>query len=97
MLPAAATSRVPPQPNALGLEAGKSTCALPSPTPSPEPLSPAATHTVTPIAAAACKAWSNCVIACVDQLGSAEPQLIEITEGLLTLSCTAVVTASRKP
>src|SRR4051812_27054592 len=93
----AALIRVPPQPSANGLEAGKSTCGLPSPTPSVEPLSPAAQHTVTPIAAAAWNAWSNCVIACAVQFDSAEPQLIEITDGLLTLSCTAVVIASRKP
>ena len=42
ILPAEATSLVPPQPRAYGLEAGKSTCALPSVSPSPEPLSPAA-------------------------------------------------------
>ncbi len=81
----------------MGLEAGKSTCTLPSDTPSDEPLSPAATQIVTPIAAAAWNAWSYCVIACVVQFVSAEPQLIEITEGLLTLSWTAVVMASRKP
>ncbi len=92
-----ASSLVPPQASTLGLEAGKSTCTWPSATPSDEPLSPAATQTVTPIAAAAWKAWSYCVIACAVQVDSAPPQLIEITEGLLTLSCTAVVIASRKP
>src|SRR6202008_789740 len=81
----------------FGREAGKSTCTLPPATPSDEPLSPDATQMVTPIAAAAWKAWSYCVIACVVQLLSAAPQLMEITDGLLTLSCTAVVMASRKP
>src|SRR5690349_21298758 len=47
------SSRVPPHPSTYWLEAGKSTCALPSPTASPEPLSPAAQQTVTPNAAAA--------------------------------------------
>src|SRR5262249_61111679 len=53
------TSLVPPHPSANGLEAGKSTCALPSVLPSPHPLSPAAQRTVTPHAApagAACSA-----------------------------------------
>ena len=50
---ALAFSLVPPQASTLGLEAGKSTCACPSSTPSLEPLSPAATQTVTPSAAAA--------------------------------------------
>jgi hypothetical protein len=71
--------------------------SLPSLTLSPEPVSPAAAQTVTPMAAAAWKAWSNWVIACWVQFDSAAPQLIEITEGRLTLSCTAVVIASRKP
>src|ERR1035438_4579707 len=70
---------------------------MPSPTPSPEPLSPAATQIVTPMLAAAWNAWSNCVMAWAVQFDSAEPQLIEITEGLLTLSWTAIVMASRKP
>src|SRR3954464_4102791 len=71
-----AVSFVPPQPSAFGLDAGKSTCALPSATPPPEPLSPLAQQTVTPIAAAAWKAWSNCVMACAVQSASAAPQLI---------------------
>jgi hypothetical protein len=49
-------SLVPPQPSANGLDAGKSTCGLPSVTPSAEPLSPAAQQTVTPRLAAAWKA-----------------------------------------
>jgi hypothetical protein len=92
-----ASSLVPPQPRANGLDAGKSTCTLASFTPSAEPLSPLAQHTVTPIAAAAWNAWSNCVIACAVQPDSGAPQLIEITDDLFTLSCTAVVIASRKP
>src|SRR5580658_1636360 len=47
---------VPPQPSACGLDAGKSACEEPSLCPSLEPLSPDATHTVTPIAAAAAQA-----------------------------------------
>src|SRR5579864_8861258 len=43
-----ASSRVPPQPKTLGLEAGKSTCACPSVTLSLDPSSPEAQHTVTP-------------------------------------------------
>ena len=50
------TSRVPPQLRAKGLEAGKSTWSPPSRTPSEEPLSPAATQTVTPSAAASANA-----------------------------------------
>ena len=48
-----AFSLVPPQASTLGLEAGKSTWAWPSSTPSLEPLSPAATQMVMPSAAAA--------------------------------------------
>src|SRR5712671_4986156 len=90
----AAVSLVPPHPKANGLDAGKSTCAIPSPTPSPEPLSPDAQQTVTPSAAAVCRAWSNDVIACSVQLLSGPPQLIEMTDGLLVVSWTAKVTAS---
>src|SRR3954454_14907539 len=92
-----AVSLVPPQPSANGLDAEKSTCGWPSATPAAEPLSPAAQQTVTPRLAAAWKALSNCVIACAVQFDSADPQLIEMTDGLLTLSWTAVVIASRKP
>ena len=87
---------VPPQASACGLDAGKSTCDRPSVTPSFEPLSPDAQHTVTPSTAAAWKAWSNCVIACFVHCASGAPQLIEITDGA-RLSWTAVVIASRKP
>ena len=97
MPPALVSSVVPPQARAFGLEAGKSTCARPSPTPSSDPLSPVATQTVMPTAAASWNAWSNCCIAWADQLDSGPPQLIEITEGLFTVSWTAWVTASRKP
>lgn len=44
---------VPPQPNAFGLEAGKSTWLNPSCSPSLDPLSPEAHQTVTPILPAA--------------------------------------------
>src|SRR5581483_1827064 len=77
---------VPPQARAYELEAGKSTWLPPSVSPSLEPLSPEATHTVMPIAAAAWKAWSMAVIACCVQVDSGPPQLIEITEGLRTSS-----------
>src|SRR5262249_13329727 len=45
-------SRVPPHASTWGLEAGKSTCAAPSDTPSAEPSSPDAQQTVTPRTAA---------------------------------------------
>src|SRR3954468_8158741 len=84
-----ATSLVPPQLSANGLDAGESTCARPSATPSLEPLSPAAQQTETPKAAAVCRAWSNDRIACAVQLFSGPPQLIEMTDGLLVVSWTA--------
>src|SRR5262245_19602274 len=92
-----AVSSVPPQPKTKGLDAGKSTCAFPSSTPSPEPLSPDAQQTVTPKAAAVCNDWSNEVIACAVQLLSGPPQLIEITDGLFVVSWIAMVMASKKP
>src|SRR5262249_54602290 len=88
---------VPPHASAYGLEAGESTWSAPSFTPSLEPSSPDATHTVIPMAAASLNAWSNAVIACSVQEDSGPPQLIEITEGLCVVSWIAVVTASRKP
>ena len=93
----AAASRVPPQARACGLDAGKSTWLALSFTPSLEPLSPEATQTVIPIAAADWKAESNAVMACSVHADSGPPQLIDITDGLLVLSCTAVEIASRKP
>src|SRR5271166_396684 len=54
---------VPPQPSTNELDAGKSTWLLPSLIPSEEPLSPEATQTVTPMAAAAWKASSKLVMA----------------------------------
>src|ERR1700690_937748 len=53
------TIRVPPQARTFGLEAGKSACARPSPTRSPEPLSPDAQVTVTPRIVASAKAWGR--------------------------------------
>src|ERR1035437_4642721 len=47
---------VPPHARLYGLDAGKSTWSEPSVEPSVEPLSPQATHTVTPTAAADCNA-----------------------------------------
>src|SRR3954453_9949898 len=90
-------SLVPPQETALGAEAGKSTCGLPSLTPSAEPSSPDAARTVTPSAAADWKAVSNWCIAAAVQRTSAAPQLIEITDGLRSESCTAALMALRKP
>ena len=90
-------SFVPPQPSACGAEAGKSTCCLPSVTPSVDPLSPAATVTLTPAAAPSVRICSICVRACAVQESSGPPQLIETTDGLLVLSCTAVESASMKP
>jgi hypothetical protein len=65
--------------------------------PSLDALSPAATVTVTPIAAAAMNARSIWFIACPVHVLSALPQLIETTDGRRLVSCTAVVTASMKP
>ena len=70
---------------------------MPPLTPSLEPLSPQATHTVMPSVAAAWNASSMAVFACEVQVDSAPPQLIDVTDGLLVASCMAVVTASRKP
>src|ERR1019366_3195204 len=89
--------RVPPQASENGLDAGKSTWSWPSPTPSSDPLSPQATHTVTPIADAACSALLKLCRDCAVQLDSGPPQLMEITEGLLTVSVAAWLMASRKP
>ena len=51
-----ARTLVPPHASAYGLEAGKSTWSARSGWPSLEPLSPEATHTVTPIVAASQRA-----------------------------------------
>src|ERR1700730_15432778 len=90
-------SFVPPHPSAKGLDAGKSTCAIPSPTPSPEPLSPAAQQTVKARTSAVLNAWSNEFIACAVQLLSGPPQLMDMTDGLLVVSWIAIVIASRNP
>src|SRR5262249_7153528 len=92
------TSRcVPPHARTYRDAAGKSTCAWPSLTPSPEPLSPEAQQTVTPSAAASWNAWSNAWSAWAVQADSGAPQLIERTDGVWRWSCIAVVIASRKP
>src|SRR5215469_629299 len=88
---------VPPQPRAYGLDAGKSTWSRPSPTPSEAPLSPAAQQTVTPSVPASWNAWLICCCAWAVHEDSGPPQLIEMTDGALVVSCTAVVMASRKP
>src|SRR5437764_1088623 len=94
-------SFVPPQANANGLAAGKSTCGRPSRAcgsrMSEDPSSPAEQQTVTPRAAASCRAWLNAFRAWLVLASSGEPQLMEMTEGLRTLSCSAAVTAVRKP
>src|SRR5262249_111152 len=77
-----ASSRVPPHARAYGLEAGKSTCATDPSTPPFDPPPPAAQPTVTPMAAAAWKAWSYACIDCGVHDDSGPPQLIEMTEGL---------------
>src|SRR5450755_332690 len=89
---------VPLQPTTCGLDAGKSAW-LPGCAPGPSgkslaPLSPAAQYTVTPMAAAAWKAWSIAMTDAWVHTTSGEPQLIEITDGRLVVSCTAVVIAS---
>ena len=76
-----ASSLVPPQPRACGLDAGKSQCTWPSVTASPLPLSPAATHTVMPSAAASAIAESIACRPCAVQESSDSPQLIEIAIG----------------
>src|SRR6185312_11073327 len=79
-----AVSEVPPQPRACGAEAGKSTCCRP-------------TVTVTPRAAPSVRICSIWVRACEVHASSDSPQLIEITDGLWVLSCTAVESASMNP
>src|SRR3954452_24773453 len=95
--PAASVTRVPPHASTNGLDAGKSTWPLRSPTPSSEPLSPAAAQTVTPIAAADWNAWSYVSMPCCVQVDSGTPQLIEMTDGRRTLSWIARVIALRNP
>ena len=88
---------VPPQASACGLDAGKSTwCRCRRSAPSLLPLSPAATQTVTPSAAASAMAWSRAVRAWAVQESSDWPQLMLTTVGV-GVACTAVVTASTKP
>ena len=87
---------VPPQASACGLDAGKSTWVPVPLWPSLLPLSPAATVTVTPSAAASAIAWSSEVRACAVQESSDCPQLMLTTAGV-GVACTAVVTASTKP
>jgi hypothetical protein len=89
--------RVPPQPSTDGLEAGKSTCASPSATPSLDPWSPAATVTTTPSAAASSSTLSSAVTPAGDQLDSGPPQLIETATGSAAAAWMASPTASAKP
>src|ERR1700749_2196556 len=84
---------VPPHASTYGLDAGKSTWFLPSWAPSLEPLSPDATHTVTPIAAADCNTSLNALCDCAVHVDSGPPQLIEITDGLLVSSWAAPLPA----
>src|SRR5256885_2621621 len=85
-----AVSLVPPHASAYGLEAGKSTCGWPSLSPSPQPLSPAATVTGTPSAAASSSAGCIASRARPGQPSSGPPQLIQITEGVRPASCGAL-------
>ena len=91
-----AISLVPPQASAYGLDAGKSTCTWPSLTPSPLPLSPAATHTVMPSAAASDIAWFIADRPCAVHESSDCPQLIEMAIGA-GVACAASEIASTKP
>ena len=95
-----AISRVPPHARANGLDAGKSTCALPSHRRggiSAAPSSPLAAHTVTPSMAASCNTWLNCCWNPCALGSSGPPQEIEMIVGLFSSSCTALVKASIKP
>src|SRR5262249_23171953 len=96
-VPCALATCVPPHASTCGLELGKSTCACPSVTPSLEPVSPDAQHTVTPSAAASWNASSYEVSACVVHVDSGPPQLIDTIVGRRVVSWMAVVIASRKP
>ncbi len=73
---------MPPHASACGLEAGKSVCGWPSVTPSPLPLSPAATVTVTPSAAPSAMALSSAVIDWPVQELSGPPQLMLTATGV---------------
>ena len=90
-------SRVPPQPSAFGLEAGKSTfTALALFGSSLLPLSPAATVTVTPSTAPSAIAEFIADRLCADQEFSGPPQLIETTIGV-GVACIAWEIASTNP
>ena len=91
-----ARSLVPPQASAYGLDAGKSTCGCPSPAASPLPLSPEATQTVMPSAAASAIAESMASRPCAVHESSDCPQLIEIAIGA-GVACAASEIASMKP
>src|SRR6185437_4305436 len=89
------SSFVPPQASTCGLDAGKSTFSPVAP--SLDPLSPDATVIVTPTAAADWHASSKAVSEACTQFPSGPPQLIEITDGVWVVSCTAVEIASMNP
>ena len=91
-----AMSLVPPQARACGLDAGKSTCGFPSVTALPLPLSPEATHTVMPIAAASAIAASIAARPWAVHESSDCPQLIEIAMGAGVAEAAAEI-ASTKP
>src|SRR5689334_2038742 len=91
-----AMSLVPPQASACGLDAGKSTCDRPSLTASPLPLSPEATHTVMPIAAASAIAASMAERPWAVHESSDWPQLMEIAMGAGVAEAAAEI-ASTKP
>ena len=88
---------MPPQASACGAEAGKSACCWPSVTLSLEPLSPAATVTVTPSPPASVRICSIWARPWAVHESSEPPQLIDTTEGLWVVSWTASETASMNP
>src|SRR5450432_2449023 len=90
---------VPPTLKTNGLELGKSTCALVSPTASPEPSSPDEMQTVIPSKATACRRALICLRADADQSGesSANPQLTESVTGLAGFPAISLFSISTHP
>ena len=89
LLPA---TSVPPTASTFGLADGKSICAPPSLTWSPEPSSPDATQTVMPSSAAACRRRSTAVSATGEKppgASSARPQLTDSDAGAGLAAITA--------
>src|ERR1019366_3746610 len=86
----------PPHASAFGLDAGKSQCGCPSVMPTPLPLSPAATQTVTPSAAPSAMAASSEMRPSAVQESSDWPQLMLTAVGV-GVAWMASVTASTNP